>query len=147
MRRALVISSSRLDIQDLHGLIRIFQPTTTNTFKILIVQTSLSESNNYRHLRTATNVSTIIHISTKTPAQTRKNSPQHNFLHTTALPPPTHPQSTHRNHPLHSLSPQGGYIGSVPVRQLSWPRSTAVSPHRHTCQNVLQLLERTTAKG
>lgn len=62
---------------------------TINIYRMLsFIQTSLSESYNYRHLRTATNVSTIIHISTKTPARTRKNSPPHNFLHPTALPHP-----------------------------------------------------------
>lgn len=39
------------------------------------IQTSLSKSYNYRYFRTATNISTIIHISTKTPTRTRKNSP------------------------------------------------------------------------
>ena len=75
----------------------------------MCIQTSLSESYNYRRLRTATNASTIIHISTKTPARTRKNSPQHNFLHPITLP---HPRllKARKNHPLRSLSPQVGSI-------------------------------------
>jgi len=51
-------------------------------------QTSLSESYNYRHLRTATNVSTIIHISTKTPARTRKNSRATQLSAPHRTPPP-----------------------------------------------------------
>ena len=88
-------------------------------------QTSLSESYNYRHLRTATNVSTIIHISTKAPARTRKNSP------TTQLSAPPPRILKAQRPPPRSWSPQGSlYMDSVPARQLSWPQSTAVSPHR-----------------
>lgn len=83
---------------------------TINIYRMLsFIQTSLSESYNYRHLRTATNVSTIIHISTKTPARTRKNSPPHNFLHPTALPHP-HLPKTHKKPPPPQLVATKGVV-------------------------------------
>ena len=72
-----------------------------------------------------------------------KTPSQHNFLHPTALPRPRLLKAQ-RNHPLRRFRRRGSYIGSVPVRQLSWPQSTAVSPHRPHLPERLQLLERTT---
>ena len=97
------------------------------------IQTPLSESYNYRHLRTATNVRAITYISMTVLIRTRENSPHNTTFCASPHFPTLASSSRTKSHPFRSLSPQRGwflYIGSVPVRQLNWPQSTAVSPRR-----------------
>ena len=69
------------------------------------IQMSLSKSYNYRHLRTATNVSAITYISITILTRTRKNSTTTQLSAPNRTPPPSHPQRARKNHPLRGLSP------------------------------------------
>ena len=89
----------------------------------MCIQTSLSESYNYRHFRTATNVSAITYISTKTPARTRENSTTTHFSAPNHTPPPSPPQDIQKSPPPQLVATKGVVsiyrIGASPPAQLT----------------------------
>ena len=96
----------------------------------MCIQTSLSESYNYRHFRTATNVSAITYISTKTPARTRENSTTTHFSAPNHTPPPSPPQDIQKSPPPQLVAAKGVVsiyrLGASPPAQL-----TAVNRSQH----------------
>ena len=87
-------------------------------------QTPLSESYNYRHFRTATNVSAITYTGTKTPARTRKNSPTTHFSPPNRTPPPSPPQCIQKPPPPQLVATKG----MVSIYELDQKPSTTQQP-------------------